>query len=205
MQHTQDLFEHGHADVMSRDAAMERGTTIALDASNWVRIDRRGVYMLNKFIRPEGVVTHEECVSPLPMLPLGMKVLQNQPYLEVLYGTRAGTMRMDSPLTVRMETVLLDAVVKPEQHTRTIKELAERGFVLNRAQWLDLAQVLRQVMRTCNADHSLPVEQVSPLQWQAQRNFLVPRPKKLVVIKGGRTAVTGVGQTQASFPTLRPV
>lgn len=205
MQHTQDLFEHGHADVMSRDAAMEIGMVKALDASHLVRIDRRGVYMLSKFIRPEGVVTHEECVSPLPMLPLGMKVLQNQPYLEVLYGTRAGTMRMDSPLTVRMETVLLDAVVKPEQHARTIKELAERGFVLNRAQWLDLAQVLRQVMRTCNADHSLPVEQVSPLQWQAQRNFLVPRPKKLVVIKGGRTAATGVGQTQTSFPTLRPV
>ena len=197
MQNTKDLFEHDFADVLSRDAVMERGMVIALDATCWVRIDRRGVFMLHKQIKPSGVVTLEEWVSALPMLPLSIHMLHDQPFLQVLYGTRSGALRID--------TVLLDAVVKPEQHARTLRELAERGFDLDREEWADLAHVLRLVMKTCNADHSLPVEQVSTLKWEVQGNFLVPRKQTMRVIQGGLSGQDPMPHRQLTISTLRPV
>lgn len=191
------LFDGDLADVMSRDAAMERGMLLEVDASTWVRIDRRGVVELHKTVMPEGVSTREVRISPLPLLPIGVKTLRDQFFVEVLYGTRSGAVRVDH--------VLLDAVTRPELHKRTIHELANRGFSLDEDTWQDLAKTLRAVMRARLADGSLTPENLSPMQWEVQRNFVVPRKQEMVVIAGGRAAQGSATTRQAAFPTLRPV
>lgn len=191
------LFDGDLADVMSRDAAMERGLLLEVDATTWVRIDRRGVVELHKTVLPDGVSTHEVRISALPLLPIGVKTLRDQFFLEVLYGTRSGAVRVDH--------VLLDAVTRPELHKRTIHELASRGFSLDEDTWQDLAKTLRAVMRARLADGSLTPENLSPMQWEVQRNFVVPRKQEMLVIAGGRAALGGTTTRRDAFPTLRPV
>lgn len=188
------LFDGDLADVMSRDAAMERGLLLEVDATTWVRIDRRGVVQLHKTVMPEGVTTREVRVSPLPMLPVSVKSLRDSYFLEVLYGTKSGAVRVDH--------VLLDAVTRPEEHKRTIRELALRGFVLDGDMWEDLAKTLRAVMRARYADGSLVPKTLSPMQWEVQSNFLVPRKQDIVLISGGKSDDS---KKPSAFPALRPV
>lgn len=188
------LFDGDLADVMSRDAAMERGLLLEVDATTWVRIDRRGVVELHKTVMPEGVTTREVRVSPLPMLPVSVKSLRDSYFLEVLYGTKSGAVRVDH--------VLLDAVTRPEEHKRTIRELALRGFVLDGDMWEDLAKTLRAVMRARYADGSLVPKTLSPMQWEVQSNFLVPRKQDIVLISGGKSDDF---KKPSAFPALRPV
>ncbi len=191
------LFDGDLADVMSRDAAMERGLLLEVDATTWVRIDRRGVVELHKTVMPEGVSTREVRISPLPLLPVSIKKLRYQFFLEVLYGTRGGAIRVDH--------VLLDAVARPELHKRTICELATRGFDLDDDAWQDLAKTLRAVMRTRKAAGDLVPESVSPMQWAEQRNFLVPRRQEMLVIRGGKPLHRQGDARPSNSQALRPV
>lgn len=187
------LFDGDLADVMSRDAAMERGMLLEVEATTWVRIDRRGVVELHKTVLPEGVSTREVRIAPLPLLPVSIKKLRDQFFLEVLYGTRGGAVRVDY--------VLLDAVTRPELHKRTICELAARGFALDDDAWQDLAKTLRAVLRKRKANGDLVPESVSPMQWTEHQNFLVPRRQEMAVIKGGKP----FGGRGDARPALRPV
>jgi hypothetical protein len=192
-----NLFESDLTDVMSRDAAMERGMLLEVDAKTWVRIDRRGVVELHKSVMPEGVTTREVHVSSLPLLPLDVKTLRNEYFLEVLYGTRSGGVRLD--------TVLLDAVTRPEQHLRTMQELAMRGFILDDDTWQDLAKTLRAVMRARYADGSLISKAMSPMHWESQHEFLVARKRAIRVIQGGLSNHAPSPPNQTDVPALRPV
>lgn len=195
MQTTQrNLFDSNLADVLSRDAAMERGMLLEVDAKTWVRIDRRGVVELHKTVLPEGVSTRELRISALPLLPLSVSILRDQYFVEVLYGTRSGAVRMDH--------VLLDAITRPEEHLRTIQDLAGRGFALAEDDWDDLAKTLRAVMRTLLAKGSWSPKSMSPMLWEARNHFLVPRAQGMRVIQGGHTGDVG---RQLTLSTLRPV
>lgn len=199
MMHTtqRSLFDSDLADVMSRDAAMERGMLLEVDAKTWVRIDRRGVVELHKTFTTEGVTTRESRVSALPMLPMGVKMLRQSYFLEVLYGTRSGAVRVDN--------VLLDAVTRPELHKRTIQDLGIRGFILDDDTWQALAKTLRAVMRTRYADGSLVPQTMSAMHWENQGNFLVPRKQDMLLIQGGRADEPASAAKQSAFPSLRPV
>ena len=177
----QSLFEAEFADSLGRDAVMERGLLLAITETQWVRIDRRGVVLLDKVIRDHGIATTERRVAALSMLPMQAFTLRDEVYIQVLYATRHGATALD--------TVRLQAILQPERHQCIVQSLAARGFTLDTEQWQGLAGALRLVLRAQRARGDLVDEHLSPTDWCDKGGFLVPRERpQFKVIRGGAHA-----------------
>ncbi len=185
-----NLFDSTLSDAMSRDAAMERGLLVQLDATRWVRIDRRGVYTLRKNFIKSGVTTHEERIASLPMLPMAVYMFQGEMFVHVLYGTTRNEVMSD--------IIRLDVILSPARHVRAIADLSYRGYHIS-DQWPALAQTLNQVMRVTNQEGTLPLHDVTPREWMTQGDYLVQRPSGLRVLPGKRRT-----KQEANEPNWHP-